>query len=68
MAPAEVRPDAVSHGERMSNAPPKPMTKPPALLYQHATRDRDQAIAKALGGLVRDARSARPSAGKEAAE
>jgi hypothetical protein len=27
-----------------------------AMIYQHATRDRDQAIAKALGALVRDAR------------
>jgi integrase len=27
-----------------------------AMIYQHATRDRDQAIAKALGDLVRDAR------------
>jgi len=32
-----------------------------ALIYQHATKDRDQAIAKALGGLVRDVRSARSS-------
>ena len=35
-----------------------------ALIYQHATRDRDQVIAKALGGLVREVRSARPDAGK----
>ena len=28
-----------------------------ALIYQHATRDRDQAIAQALGGLVRAVRS-----------
>jgi hypothetical protein len=27
-----------------------------AMIYQHATRDRDQAIAKALGALVREAR------------
>jgi hypothetical protein len=27
-----------------------------ALIYQHATRDRDQAIAKALGGLVQQVR------------
>ncbi len=27
-----------------------------AMIYQHATRDRDQAIAKALGTFVRDAR------------
>jgi hypothetical protein len=30
-----------------------------AMIYQHATRDRDQAIAKALGGLVREVREAR---------
>jgi hypothetical protein len=28
-----------------------------AMIYQHATRDRDQAIAQALGGLAREARS-----------
>jgi integrase len=28
-----------------------------AMIYQHATRDRDQVIAKALGGLARQARS-----------
>jgi hypothetical protein len=28
-----------------------------ALIYQHATRDRDQVIADALGGLVRQVRS-----------
>jgi hypothetical protein len=27
-----------------------------AMIYQHATRDRDQAIAKALGTFVREAR------------
>ncbi len=27
-----------------------------AMIYQHATRDRDQVIAKALGTFVRDAR------------
>jgi integrase len=27
-----------------------------AMIYQHATRDRDQAIARALGALVRDVR------------
>jgi hypothetical protein len=27
-----------------------------AMIYQHATRDRDQVIAKALGGLARKAR------------
>jgi integrase len=30
-----------------------------AMTYQHATRDRDQAIAKALGTFVRDARGAK---------
>jgi hypothetical protein len=25
-----------------------------AMIYQHATRDRDRAIAQALGGLVRE--------------
>jgi hypothetical protein len=29
-----------------------------ALIYQHATRDRDKAIALALGDLVREVRSA----------
>ena len=29
-----------------------------AMIYQHATRDRDQAIAKALGAFVRDVRNA----------
>jgi integrase len=29
-----------------------------AMIYQHATRDRDQAIAKALGTLIRDAQNA----------
>jgi hypothetical protein len=29
-----------------------------AMIYQHATRDRDQAIAKALGTFVRDVRNA----------
>jgi integrase len=28
-----------------------------AMIYQHATRDRDEAIAKALGGLMHQARS-----------
>lgn len=28
-----------------------------AMIYQHATRDRDEAIAKALGGLMRQVRS-----------
>jgi integrase len=30
-----------------------------AMIYQHATRDRDQVIAKALGGLARKARGKR---------
>jgi hypothetical protein len=29
-----------------------------AMIYQHAAKDRDQAIAKALGGLVREVRRA----------
>jgi integrase len=29
-----------------------------AMIYQHATRDRDQAIAKALGAFVRDVQNA----------
>jgi hypothetical protein len=29
-----------------------------ALIYQHATRDRDQAIAQALGTFVRDLQNA----------
>jgi hypothetical protein len=29
-----------------------------AMIYQHATRDRDQAIARALGGLVQQLRTA----------
>jgi len=38
-----------------------------ALIYQHATRDRDQAIAKALGGLVQQVRlSSADEASKEA--
>jgi hypothetical protein len=28
-----------------------------AMIYQHATRDRDEAIAKALGGLMHQVRS-----------
>jgi integrase len=28
-----------------------------AMIYQHATRDRDEVIAKALGGLMRQVRS-----------
>jgi integrase len=30
-----------------------------ALIYQHATRDRDQSIAEALGGLVQQVRTTR---------
>ena len=30
-----------------------------ALIYQHASRDRDQAIARALGGLVQQVRTTR---------
>jgi hypothetical protein len=29
------------------------------MIYQHATRDRDEAIAKALGGLMHQVRSDR---------
>ncbi|HEY6792092.1 MAG TPA: hypothetical protein VI365_32745 [Trebonia sp.] len=36
-----------------------------ALIYQHATRDRDRLIAKGLGAFVREARSA---SGKPEAE
>jgi integrase len=32
-----------------------------AMIYQHATRDRDQVIAKALGGLARQARASTPN-------
>jgi hypothetical protein len=32
-----------------------------AMIYQHATRDRDQAIARALGGLVREVRQDPPA-------
>lgn len=34
-------------------------------LYQHATRDRDKAIAMALGDLVRDVRSAQSRGTRE---
>jgi integrase len=37
-----------------------------AMIYQHATRDRDQAIARALGGLVQQARTATPDPPEEA--
>jgi hypothetical protein len=30
------------------------------MIYQHATKDRDQAIAKALGALVREVRDEPP--------
>ncbi len=41
-----------------------------AMIYQHATRDRDQAIAKALGAFVREVRytSEEPAAGRERGE
>jgi hypothetical protein len=35
-----------------------------AMIYQHATSDRDKAIAKALGGLFREARQTRDHPGK----
>ena len=38
-----------------------------ALIYQHATRDRDKAIAQALGDLVREVRSAEAGETPEAA-
>jgi integrase len=38
-----------------------------ALIYQHATRDRDKAIATALGDLVREVRSAQPGEAPEIA-
>lgn len=39
-----------------------------ALIYQHATRDRDQAIAQALGSLAREVRSPSPDVSQNAAE
>jgi integrase len=41
-----------------------------AMIYQHATRDRDQAIAKALGAFVREVRDAseKPASGRERGE
>jgi len=39
-----------------------------ALIYQHATRDRDQAIAKALGELALELRNHGSDRGREAAE
>jgi hypothetical protein len=38
-----------------------------ALIYQHATRDRDKAIALALGDLVREVRTVQPDQAPEAA-
>jgi integrase len=35
-----------------------------AMIYQHATSDRDKVIAKALGGLIRQATEARDRDGK----
>ena len=37
-----------------------------AMIHQHATRDRDQAIAKALGGLVQQVRIAAADSPEEA--
>lgn len=41
-----------------------------AMIYQHATRERDQAIAKALGAFVREVRDAseEPAAGRQRGE
>jgi integrase len=39
-----------------------------ALIYQHATRDRDQAIAKALGELAREVRNTDPRGDRKAVE
>jgi hypothetical protein len=36
------------------------------MIYQHTTRDRDQAIARALGGLVQQVRSTTAGAPEEA--
>jgi hypothetical protein len=36
-----------------------------AMIYQHATRDSDQAIAKALGTFVREAHDATDKAAEE---
>ena len=38
------------------------------MIYQHATRDRDQAIAKALGGLVQQIRAASANRPEEASD
>ena len=37
-----------------------------AMIYQHATRDRDQAIAKTLGGLVQQVRTGTATRPQEA--
>ena len=37
-----------------------------AMIYQHATRDRDQAIARALGGLVQQVRATTSNRPEEA--
>jgi hypothetical protein len=37
-----------------------------AMIYQHATRDRDQTIAKALGGLVQQVRATAANRPEEA--
>jgi len=39
-----------------------------AMIYQHATRDRDQAIAQALGALVREVREEPPETPEEQPE
>jgi type IV secretory pathway TrbF-like protein len=39
-----------------------------AMIYQHATKDRDQAIAKALGALVRQVREETPDEQQERRE
>jgi len=39
-----------------------------AMIYQHATRDRDEAIAKALGGLMHQVRSDLPTRPAKASE
>jgi integrase len=36
-----------------------------AMIYQHATSDRDRAIAQALGGLVREVRQESPESARE---
>ena len=36
-----------------------------AMIYQHATKDRDQAIARALGGLVQQVRATTPDPPEE---